>query len=136
MGFFSKFFNKKEKKSNEICCDQEARLMKFLDFLISEYGFKFSKKELGNMVDENGKLVFYGPYNCYYFYNENVCINILNLVQRQDWFIYITKDVSFDQNKINKGLEIPNKYCYNLKLFASLIKNELERSNTICGFNI
>ncbi len=136
MGFLSKLFKKKDKRPNQICCDKEAYLMKFLDFLISEYGFKFSKKELGNLVDENGKLWFYGPYNCYYFYNENTCINILNLVQRQDWNIYITKDVLSDQNQINKGTEISSKYCYDLKLFASVIKHEIETHNTIFGFKI
>ncbi len=136
MRFLSKLFNKKNKRHKKICCDEEAYLMKFLEFLISEYGFRFSKKDLGNAVDENGKLWFYGPYNCYYFYNENICINILNLAQRQDWYIYITKDVLSDQNQIEKGTEIPSKYCYNLELLATEIKNEIETHNTIFGFKI
>ena len=132
-GFDTYYFNR---KTNEICCDEEKRLMKYFSFLLTEYQFKFDKLELGDMVDENGKLWFYGPYNCYYFYNDKVCINFINLVQRQDWEVYITHEVLSDQNLIKKGKEVPGKLCYNWVLLASVIKEELANNNSILGIQL
>ena len=131
-GFDTYYF---DRISNILCCDEEKMLMKHFDFLINDYGFKFDKLNLGNMVNENGKLIFYGPYNCYYFYNNKICINFINLVQRQDWEIYITQYISADQNFIKKGRDLPG-YCYKMPLMASVIKKELEEKKTILGFNI
>lgn len=132
-GFDTYFFNR---HSNEICCDEEINLMKYFTFLLTDYKFKFDKLELGDMVDENGKRWFYGPYNCYYFYNEKVCINFMNLVQRQDWNVYITNEVLSNQNLIKKGKEVPGMLCYNWSLFASTIKEELANSQSIFGIKI
>ena len=132
-GFDTYYFNR---KTNEICCDEEKRLMKYFSFLLTEYQFKFDKLELGDMVDENGKLWFYGPYNCYYFYNDKVCINFINLVQRQDWEVYITHEVLSDQNLIKKGEEVPGKLCYNWVLLASVMKEELAKNNSILGIQL
>ena len=107
--------------------------MKYFSFLLTEYNFRFDKLELGDMVDETGKLWFYGPYNCYYFYNDKVCINFMNLVQRQEWYIYITKEVLDDQNLIKKGKEPPEELWYNWAMFASVIKEELAKSNSLFG---
>ena len=132
-GFDTYYFNR---KTNEICCDEEKELMKYFSFLLTEYQFKFDKLELGDRVDENGKLWFYGPYNCYYFYNDKVCINFMNLVQRQDWSVYITHEVLSDQNLINKGKEVPGKLCYNWLLLASVMKEELAKNNSIFGIQL
>ena len=132
-GYDTYYFNR---KTNEICCDEEKRLMKYFSFLLTEYQFKFDKLELGDMVDENGKLWFYGPYNCYYFYNDKVCINFINLVQRQDWEVYITHEVLSDQNLIKKGEEVPRKLCYNWVLLASVMKEELAKNNSILGIQL
>ena len=88
------------------------------------------------MVDETGKRWFYGPYNCYYFYNDKVCINFVNLVQRQDWDVYITEEVLSDQNLIRKGKKVPTELCYNWSLLASAIKDEAANSNSIFGINL
>ena len=95
--------------------------------------FRFDKLELGDMVDETGKRWFYGPYNCYYFYNDKLCINFMNLVQRHDWCIYITKEVLDDQNLISKGKEVPQELWYNWRKLASVIKEELAKSNSLFG---
>ena len=129
-GFDTYYFNR---KSNVICCDREKDLMKHFAFLLTEHNFKFDKLELGDMVDENGKLWFYGPYNCYYFYNDKVCINFMNLVQRGDWCVYMTKEVLSDQNLINKGKEAPEELWYRWPLLAAAIKEELAKSNSIFG---
>ena len=117
------------RRSNIICCDEEQRLMRHFSFLLTEYGFKFDKLELGDMVDENGKRWCYGPYNCYYFYNDKLCINFLNLVQKGDWYVYVTEEVFSDQNLISKGKKIPGKLCYDWSLFGSVIKEELAKEH-------
>ena len=132
-GFDTYYFNR---HSNEICCDKETNLMMYFTFLLTDYKFKFDKLELGDMVDETGKRWFYGPYNCYYFYNDKVCINFVNLVQRQDWDVYITEEVLSDQNLIRKGKKVPTELCYNWSLLASAIKDEAAKSNSIFGINL
>ena len=130
-GFDTYYFNK---HSNEICCNEEKNLMKCFTFLLTEYNFNFKKLNLGDLVDENGKRLFYGPYNCYYFYNEKICINFIHLVQRQDWEVYITNEVLLDQTLIRKGKNVPTDLCYNWSLLASIIKDEIINNNSI--FNI
>ena len=132
-GFDTYYFNR---QSNEICCDKEKNLMRYFAFLLTEYNFKFEKHEFGDMVDENGKRWFYGPYNCYYFYNDKVCVNFMNLVQRQDWNVYVTDEVLSDQNLIKKGKEVSGELCYNWSLLASAIKEELAKNQTILGIKI
>ena len=132
-GFDTYYFNR---HSNEICCDKETNLMKHFTFLLTDYKFKFDKLELGDLVDETGKRWFYGPYNCYYFYNDKICINFTHLVQRQDWDVYITEKVFSDQNLIRKGKEVPTELCYNWSLFASTIKDEATKSNSIFGIKL
>lgn len=132
-GFDTYYFNR---RANEICCDEEKNLMKYFAFLLTEYGFQFDKLELGDLVDENGKRWFYGPYNCYYFYNDKVCVNFMNLVQRQDWNVYVTNGVLSDQNLIKKGKPMSGELCYNWSLLASAIREELAKSQTILGIRI
>lgn len=132
-GFDTYYFNR---RSNKICCDKENNLMKYFAFLLTDYKFKFDKLGLGDMVDENGKLIFYGPYNCYYFYNDKMCINFMNLVQRQDWYVYVTENVLLDQNLIKKGIKVPVELCYNWSLLASSIKDEVTKNNSIFGVQL
>ncbi len=125
-----------ENINKKITCDETYSIMEHFSFLVKEYNFKFDKIALGDMRDENGKLWFYGPFNCYSFYNENVCINFMNLVQRQDWYITITKELSNDQTYIRKGQKIGKEYEYNWKLLASVIKNDIKQFKTIFGNSI
>lgn len=125
-----------ENITKKIICDESYSIMEHFSFLVKDYGFKFDKVELGDMKDENGKLWFYGPFNCYSFYNENICINFMNLVQRQDWYITITKEFSNNQTYIRKGQQIDSKYCYNWELLASVIKNDIEVNNEVFGNSI
>ena len=110
--------------------------LKFAPIVKWYQNFRFDKLELGDMVDETGKRWFYGPYNCYYFYNDKLCINFMNLVQRQDWCIYITKEVLDDQNLISKGKEVPRELWYNWTKLASVIKEELAKSNSLFGIPV
>ena len=100
----------------------EERLLSLFDFLLNTYGFSYSKEELGNAVDKNGKFIFYGPLNAYQFYNENLCINILHLVQRDDYNVYITDKKSANQVFIKNGTEIPSELAYNLSSLADEVK--------------
>ena len=125
-----------ENINKKITCDETYSIMEHFSFLVKEYNFKFDKIALGDMRDENGKLWFYGPFNCYSFYNENVCINFMNLVQRQDWYITITKKLSNDQTYIRKGQKIGNEYEYNWELLANVIKNDIENNGKVFGNSI
>ena len=125
-----------ENINKKITCDETYSIMEHFSFLVKEYNFKFDKIALGDMRDENGKIWFYGPFNCYSFYNENVCINFMNLVQRQDWYITITKELSNDQTYIRKGQKIGNEYEYNWELLASVIKNDIEKNGKVFGNSI
>lgn len=109
--------------------DREKDLMKNFSFLLTEYDFKFEKHEFGDKVDESGKLWFHGPFNGYYFYNDKVCINFMHLVQREDWYIYITKEVLADQNLIQRGEKVPETLWYDWPLLASVIKEKLDANN-------
>ena len=60
----------------------------------------------------------------------------MNLVQRQDWYITITKEFSNNQTYISKGQQIDSKYYYNWELLASVIKNDIEENNEIFGNSI
>ena len=125
-----------ENINKKIICDGSYSIMEHFSFLVKDYGFKFDKVELGDMRDENGKLWFYGPFNCYSFYNQNICINFMNLVQRQDWYITISKEFSNNQTYISKGQQIDSKYYYNWELLASVIKKDIEKNNEIFGNSI
>ena len=51
-------------------------------------------------------------YKISYIYNENVCINILYLVQRQDYEIYITDLYKNDQVYIRSGARVSDEFMY------------------------
>lgn len=114
----------------------EIEIKTLFQFLIDDYGFTFAKADLGNLVDERGKLIFYGPLYVYQLYNNNLCINIVNLVQREDYDIYITEDHTNDQHYIFDGLQLPSYLAYHLQEFANEIKVELLNTGTIFGKNI
>lgn len=114
----------------------EQRIKELFRFMFDDYGFSFSKVDLGNLVNKNGKLIFYGPLNAYQIYNDNLCMNIVNLVQRGDYDIYITDKPSTDQHYIFDGVRLPSRFAYDLPLLASEIKTELSNSKTIFGETI
>lgn len=84
----------------KVPCDETKKIIKYFSFLIKEYNFKFKRISLDNFKSPEGKLWYYGPYNCYAFYNDVICINFLHLVQRDDWNVKITKKFSTDQKYI------------------------------------
>ena len=114
----------------------EIRIREQFQFLFDDYGFSFDKVDLGDLIDKNGKIIFYGPLIAYQIYNENLCIHIVNLVQRGDFDIYITEKVSDDQHYIFDGMLLPSNFAYDLPLFASQVKSELSRSKTIFRKNV
>ena len=114
----------------------EQDLSKRFGFLINDYGFLFSNEALGDLVDENGKLIFYGPLNAYQFYNENICINILYLAQRNDYSIYLTNEKKADQIYIRSGTEVPSNLAYDLPLFAVIVKESILNKKELFGHKI
>ena len=114
----------------------EERILDLFQFLIENYGFSYAKGDLGDAVDERGEFFFYGPLKSYHIYNNHVCINILYLVQRQDFSIYITDGYRADQIYIRNGTEITSNMAYNLPLFAGKVRTSIENSGTICGHKV
>ena len=112
----------------------EERLLSLFDFLLNTYGFSYSKEELGNAVDKSGNFIFYGPLNAYQFYNENLCINVLHLVQRDDYNVYITDIKSTDQDFIINGIQVSSELAYNLPLFAEEVKKAVTNHSVLCGY--
>ena len=114
----------------------EIKIKEQFQFLLDDYGFSFAKVDLGDLVDKNGKVIFYGPLIAYQLYNDNLCINIVNLVQRGDFDIYITEKASADQHYIFDGMLLPSNLAYDRTLFASQVKSDLLSSKTIFGKTI
>lgn len=114
----------------------ETEIKEKFAFLFDKYGFSFSKTCLGNLEDEDGKLIFYGPYDAYQMYDGQVCINILHLVQRDEYEIFITDACSTNQQYIRKGVAVPSYMWYDLSLLAREIKAEISSSRTIFGKSI
>ena len=112
----------------------EEQLLSYFDFLLNNYNFIYCKVKLGNAVDKNGKFFFYGPLNAYQFYNENVCINILHLVQRDDYNVYITDQKSVNQVYIRNGTEISSELAYNFSLFAEEVKQAVLKHSEWNGY--
>ena len=106
-------------------------MKKIFAFLIENYDFQFSVSDLGNAVDANGKFFFYGPIYCYSLWNGKGCINILELVQRQDFNIHITRELTQEQPIIRNGIAVENYLCYHWKELARQIKQELKENGTI-----
>ena len=105
----------------------EERLLALFDFLLKEHGFVYSKEELGDAVDKNGKFSFCGPLNAYQFHNDNICISILHLEQRDDYNVYITDRQSTDQVYLLNSTEIPSRLAYDLPALAEEIKDAIAR---------
>lgn len=114
----------------------ELEIKALFQFLMEDYGFAFVKTDLGNLVDKSGKLIFHGPLYAYQLYNDKLCINIVSLVQRGDYDIYITEKYSNDQHYIFDGLQLPSYLAYRRLEFANKIRSELLNTRTIFGKDI
>ena len=114
----------------------EKMLLERFDFLINKYGFTYFKYNLGNYTDENGKLLFYGPYNAYQFFTSEVCLNILYLVQRDDFEVYITKKQYQDQLYIRKGTKVPAGMQNNMVWLAAETKTSVQNNGELFGFKV
>ena len=51
----------------------------------------------------------------------------MNLIQREDWNIYINDKVLFDQNLVTKGKAIPSNLCYDMSLLTAQIKKNFQK---------
>lgn len=114
----------------------EEDLKTKFSFLLVDYGFEFSKTSLGNAVNKEGKFFFYGPLYCYSIYNPNICVNILYLVQRQEFDIYITKEFCKDQVYIRNGICGLDQHACDLTLFARDINKSIKETGKIYGQKI
>lgn len=62
-----------------------------------------------------------------FFYNDKICITFMNLIQRENWNIYINDKVLFDQNLVTKGKAIPSNLRYDMPLLATQIKKNFQK---------
>lgn len=108
-------------------------IRELFSFLIEDYGFSFATEDLGDAVDRDGKFFYYGPVNAYYFYSENVCINILYLRQRQEYSIYITDSHKSDQVYIRNGTWIDDSLSSYPERYALAVKTSIEERGEISG---
>ncbi len=114
----------------------EEQLLELFDFLLNEHGFVYSKADLGDAVDANGKFYFHAPLTAYQFHNKNVCITILHLVQRDDFTVYITDMQSTDQVYLQNGTAVPSRLAYNFPSLAKEIKESIATNRELFGHPI
>jgi len=106
----------------------EERLLALFGFLTEEYGFQYCRTNLGNYTDRKGKLLFYGPYIAYSFYNAHFCLNILYLEQRDDYSVTVTQAFRPDGKNMEAGSAVSDYYAYHLASLAAAVQAALDQS--------
>ncbi|MBR4054504.1 MAG: hypothetical protein IKK06_06845 [Clostridia bacterium] len=114
----------------------EQELKEAFRFLLEDYGFSYAKLDLGDLEDRNGKRIFYGPLYAYQFYNDRLCIHIVELVQRHEIDVYVTEKRETDQHRIFSGEKLPSHLAANWRLLAAEIKTEIAANQTIFGKHV
>lgn len=113
-------------------------IMKYLGFLVSDYNLEFSFQSFPEYIG------FYGPIDCYSFYNDNGCFTLHNVVQRGEWGVFISQKFSTNQYEL-LGKEIPQKeykkrsyYTTSgwLKEFSQIILNEVKLNSSLFSIKI
>lgn len=116
-------------------CNDEKIIETYFAFLLNEYGFTYVKNDLGNAYDAEGRFFFYGPVYAHSLYNDKICFNILNLVQRQEYDLFVTNSYSTNQVRIRQGDHIDG-WGQNLRMLASMVKQTLTENGTVLGYEI
>lgn len=106
--------------------ESEVKVKELLGFLVDDYGCTYSRVEFKKAVNEKGDYFFHGPVYVYIFYNESICINVVYLVQRQEYDLYITDRFSTDQVYIRNGKQLPGHLAYKLESFSEEIRRMFE----------
>lgn len=115
-------------RKRPICRDEaEERLLSLFSFLTETYGFHYCRTDLGNYTDRNGKLLFYGPYIAYSFYNTRFCLNILYLEQRDEYRVTVTQDFCPDGKYMEAGCAVSDYYASYLVSLAAAVSAALKR---------
>ena len=106
----------------------EERILSLFGILTGTYGFQYSRTDLGNYTDRNGKLLFYGPYFAYSFYNAHFCLNILYLEQRDEYSVTVTQDFCPDGKYMEAGTAVSDYYACHLASLAAAVRAALDQS--------
>ncbi len=116
--------------------DDEKIIKQAFAYLFNEYGFTYIKTNLGDAYDAEGRFFFYGPVYAHSIYNNDICINVLNLVQRQDYDLFITDKYLSNQVYIRQGKHIAD-WNMNLADLSDTIRQSLLKDGTIfcCKIN-
>ena len=115
---------------------REQAILEQFGFLIDSYGFQYRHTNLGDWLDRNGKPLFSGPLYVYQFYTEKVCLNLLYLVQRDEYYGYLTEKQRNDQLYIRKGTEILAPFGYELPSLAQAVEESLRVENKLLDHSI
>ena len=115
---------------------REQAILEQFGFLIDSYGFQYRHTNLGDWLDRNGKFFFSGPLYVYQFYTEKVCLNLLYLVQRDEYYGYLTEKQRNDQLYIRKGKDILEPFGYELPSLAQAVEESLRVENKLLDHSI
>ncbi|MGE4319897.1 MAG: hypothetical protein AB7E61_00445 [Acholeplasmataceae bacterium] len=132
--------------------DQVPQFNEYFGYLINEYGFNYAAKVYRSAVTEENKFFYHGPVNIHSLYNDDICINFVCLVQRQEWDVYITEEYQDNQAYIRSGRYVSDgfkalktyddneirhlfKYGYVYSI-AHYIKKDIQQYNEIYGVRI
>ena len=95
------------------------RILKYLGFLVSEYGMEFQFQTFPAFKG------FYGPIDTYSFYNKNGCFTLHNIVQRGEWGWFVSQQFSDDQYALLQREINQTSYVKHIHLTFSGILKEL-----------
>lgn len=113
-------------------------ILKHLGFLVENYNMKFVFLSFPKFMG------FYGPSDCYCFYNDNGCFTIHNLVQRGEWGLFNSPKFSNYQHEL-LFKEISQRPYFNrsyytasgwLKELAKVISNEIKLKNSFFSIKV
>lgn len=79
---------------------------------------------------------FYGPVYNHCIYNDKICLNILNSVQRQEYSVFITETYSMNQARIRQGIRVADDWGEDLRVLAVMVRRSQFENGTIFGYNI
>lgn len=129
-----------------------VQIKEIFRFMLIEYGFKYKHNTFKTAVNKNNKFWFYGPVEAYSFYNEEGCLTIFRLVQRDEWNLSVSRKYSNEQATLrdeiydedgfillNRSLNEENRYSnridYLIKL-SEMFKRQLGKTDAILGIKV
>lgn len=113
-------------------------ITKHLGFLVSKYKMNYLFQSFPKFLG------FYGPSDCYSFYNDNGCFTIHNLAQRGEWGLFIAPKFSYNQDnllrqEINQRLYFDGNYFTDsswLNALSNTIIRDIKLNNSLFSIKL